>query len=119
MVPRPRLSRGAAARRRQQELEEREELASAQLTKNKVEKAALDDADRRVADAARRAMAALEQTRADQDAWAAEKARQKAVLRDALQKLHTMAAKVEDQAALEKTLATLHIDREIWRRVMG
>lgn len=119
LTPRPRLSRGAAARRRQQELEEREELAMAQLAKNRAEKLALDEADRLVADTTRRAMAALERTREDQAAWAAEKGRQKAMLRDALQQLHTMAAKVEDQSALEKTLATLHIDLEIWRRVMG
>lgn len=114
MSPRPRLSRGAAARRRQQELEAREELVQAQLAKNKRELAAIREADEEATRAAELAMRTLARVQAAEAAWKQEKARQKAVIKDALQKLHAMAAGVQDQAALEKRLEGLKIDPKLF-----
>lgn len=110
LAPRPRLARGAAARRRQQELEEREELAARQLARNKAEKAALDEADASIREATAHAMETLKKLEANRLAWEAEKQRQKAELSDALARLWHTSREIHDQAGLEKRLEGLGID---------
>lgn len=118
LAPRPRLSRGAAARRRQQELEEREELAQLQLRRNRADAQAIAEADRRQAEAARMVQAWAEQVSADKAAWAVEKSRQKAGLREVLNRLYGLAAEMEDQAGFEQRLSALGIDRDVLRAVL-
>lgn len=118
LAPRPRLSRGAAARRRQQELEEREELAQVQLKKNRADAQIIAEADRKLAETARMVLATVEQVNADKAAWLSEKARQKSKLREVLTRLYGLASEMEDQAGFEQRLMALGIDRDVLRAVL-
>lgn len=118
LAPRPRLSRAAAARRRQQELEEREDLAARQLAKNRADAQALREADAQLATAAREVFDAAKQVAADKVAWAEEKARQKTELRKVLTRLRDIAAEIEDQARIEQRLVGMGIDRDVLRAVL-
>lgn len=85
MAPRPRFSRGAAARKRQEELEAREALAADELRKLKAERAA----------------------------WEAEKAHQRAGIRDSLTKLMFISRQIYAEghgAELEKRMEGLKVD---------
>lgn len=115
--PRPRLSRAAAARRRQQELEEREELAARQLAQNRADREALAETDAILLKAAEDARWMAGQLAADKAAWAAEKARQKVELRKVISRVHAIASEIEGQAELEQRLSGLGIDPEVVRAV--
>jgi hypothetical protein len=102
-APRPRLARGEAARLRQRELEEREELAANQLAQNRLE--SKQNRDDRAA------------FTADNEAWQAKKKLQKEGVRDFLAELHKVAADIKDQAAIEENLRGSEFDLERVRAV--
>jgi hypothetical protein len=102
-APRPRLARGEAARLRQRELEEREELAAALLEKgrrdseqNRCNRVAIEADARLVAE--------------DREAWQVEKQRQKDGVRAILTKLYETSSVISNQASIEEKLRGLGLD---------
>jgi len=115
--PRPRISRAAAARRRQQELEEREELAKRQLAQNRADREVLVQTDAILAKTADDVKWMATQFAEEKAAWAAEKARQKIKLREVISRVHAIASEIEGRAELERRLSGLGIDPEVLRAV--